>query len=204
MRSHSSVDQALALIGDVTPPAGRPLLVAIDGGGGAGKSTFARELAAALHQATVVEGDDFYRVIDEAERRELSADAGYRRYFDWERLRDEVLVPLRNGKTARYRRFDWEAAEPRGLTTEVLEVKPRGVVIIEGVYCNRRELAELYDVSVFVDTPETTRYRRLVARGENDVGWIDRWMAADRSYYDHHPTGHVNLVVSGGANIAWE
>jgi len=110
-------------------------------------------------------------------------------------------VPLRAGKPARYRRFEWDAAERRGLTTDAVEVKPHGIVIVDGVYCNRPELAELYDVSVFVDTPEPTRYRRLLARGQNDVEWIDRWMAADRIYDEHDPAGRADLVVSGGSNL---
>jgi dephospho-CoA kinase len=50
---------------------------------------------------------------------------------------------------------------------------------------------------VFVDTPEATRYRRLLARGQNDVEWIDRWIAADRIYDEHDPAGRADLVVSG-------
>jgi uridine kinase len=45
------------------------LLVAIDGGGGAGKSTLARNLADALGDATIVQMDDFYRPMPAAERR---------------------------------------------------------------------------------------------------------------------------------------
>jgi uridine kinase len=115
----------------------------MDGGGGAGKSTLAREVAAIVDRSTIVEGDDFYRVMDEDERAALRPDTGYDRYFDSERLRDEVLVPLRARDPARYRRFDWDAAKRHGLTTTVVEVKPHGVVIVEGVYCNRPELSEL-------------------------------------------------------------
>src|SRR4051812_49685989 len=59
------------------------LLVAIDGGGGAGKSTLARNLADALGDATIVQMDDFYRPMPAAERAALTPGEGVDRYFDW-------------------------------------------------------------------------------------------------------------------------
>jgi Mg-chelatase subunit ChlI len=66
----------------------RTLLVGIDGRGGSGKSTFARELAALLPNATVVQFDDFYRPADE---RRLRAASG----------KDEVKRELRLATGAR-------------------------------------------------------------------------------------------------------
>jgi Mg-chelatase subunit ChlI len=76
--------------------AGRTVtLVAIDGPGGSGKSTLARRLRDAADDITIVEGDDFYTPMLEAERVALSAREAYERNFDWTRLRDQVLAPLR-------------------------------------------------------------------------------------------------------------
>src|SRR5689334_2682664 len=56
-------------------------LVAVDGAGGSGKSTLAAAASELLDGATVVHGDDFYRVMPAAEREQLGAEEGYRRYF---------------------------------------------------------------------------------------------------------------------------
>ena len=86
--------------------AGRPRVVAVDGHSAAGKSTFAETLAKRAG-AVLVRGDDFYRVTSEAERAGLGPREGVERYYDWQRLRDEVLAVVRGGVTARYRPYDW-------------------------------------------------------------------------------------------------
>src|SRR5262245_1694249 len=86
----------------------RPFVMALDGPGGSGKSTLARELAAAFTgRAAIVEGDDFYADLDDDYRASLSAPDGYREYFDWARLREQVFVPANAGETVIYQRYDW-------------------------------------------------------------------------------------------------
>src|ERR1035438_249418 len=90
------------------PVAGRAFVVALDGPGGSGKSTLAREIAAAYDGlSAVVEGDDFYADLDDDYRAGLDAKDGYREYFDWQRLRDQVFVPARQGRPIKYQRYDW-------------------------------------------------------------------------------------------------
>jgi hypothetical protein len=76
-------------------------IIAIDGPGGSGKTTLAAKVAELLDGATVIHGDDFYRPMPEHEREQLDAQLGYQHYFDWQRLRDQVLAPLRAGRPAR-------------------------------------------------------------------------------------------------------
>ncbi len=169
------------------------VLVAIDGPGGAGKSTLAAALARRL-AAAVVAGDDFYRVLDPLVRLALDPQGGAMQYFDWERLRAEVLEPLREDRPARYRRFDWERER---LGAEV-EVPPGGLVLVEGVYTFRPELQQFYDWSFLVDSPHEERLRRQRARGENEDSWIARWDAAEQWYFANaFPYSGVDAVVSG-------
>jgi hypothetical protein len=67
----------------------------------------------------VVHGDDFYRPLPSAERLALDAAQGYRQYFDWERLRDQVLQPLRSGGVSRHQHYDWGSGEVGGEHHEV-------------------------------------------------------------------------------------
>ncbi|MET7801394.1 hypothetical protein [Streptomyces decoyicus] len=57
----------------------------------------------------VVHGDDFYRPMDAEERAGSDPVQGYHRYFDWQRLRQEVLAPLAADRDAAHRRYDWGA-----------------------------------------------------------------------------------------------
>ncbi len=172
-----------------------PILVGIDGAGGSGKSTLARQLGGLREDISVVQMDDFYRPMDEATRITLSPQEGYMRYFDWERLRDEVLTLLSMGKPGHYQRYDWPTER---VLPEIVPVEPNGVVIVEGVYSLRPELARYYDITVFVETAQAERSRRMAARGENPPEWIHRWMAAEDWYIrDVEPGAKADIVVSG-------
>jgi uridine kinase len=171
-------------------------LVAIDGRGGSGKSTLADKLAAEVG-GVVVHGDDFYRPMAEADRLALDAAQGYQWYFDWERLRDEVLTPLRTGEVSRHQYYDWFTGVVHG---EFHEVAASGIVVVEGCYVARPQLAHFYDLTVYVDTPSSVCLARLHARG-HDHGpedWIGRWHAAEEFYLrTTAPQDRLTLTVSG-------
>ena len=176
-------------------------LVSIDGAGGSGKSTLAADLAerlAGTGRVAVVHGDDFYRPMRAAQRLLLSPQEGYDQYFDWQRLRDQVLLPLASGTGARYERYDW----PSGALAagELHDVPRSGVVIVEGVYTARPELAGYYDLTVLVDTPRDVCLRRLEDRG-HDHGpgnWNQRWRAAEEHYLAATtPSARLDLTIQG-------
>ena len=172
-------------------------LVALDGPGGCGKSTIARHLADDLSlRVSIVQGDDFYAPMAEDVRESLAADQGFERYFDWERMRDEVLAPLSEGNPARYRRYDWGRNE----LADWLELAPVGIVIVDGVYSFRPELRRFYDFAIWVDTPKKECLERLAQRGENSGEWIRRWRDAEDYYVAQtDPVSAASAVVSGVA-----
>ena len=96
---------------DTAAHEGPAVVVGIDGPGGAGKSTLARELSLLRDDVAVVSSDDFYRPLPEREA--LTRIEAVDLAFDWERLHDEVLAPLLRGEDARYRRSDWLAGRAR-------------------------------------------------------------------------------------------
>ncbi len=177
------------------PVAGRAFVVALDGPGGSGKSTLARELAAAYDGlAVVVEGDDFYADLDDDYRARLDAKDGYREYFDWQRLRDQVFVPTRQSRPIKYQRYDWDNARMGAWVT----VPGVELLLIDGVYSSRPELREYADLVLWVTTSEEERVRRQFERGQNQGIWIKRWMAAESYYLDNiHQPRWAEVVVLG-------
>jgi uridine kinase len=172
------------------------VLVAVDGKGAAGKSTFARALeAVADGQVLVVEMDDFFRPSAErpvgmAAEKPVGAD------FDWQRLGTQVLTPLRAGRPARYQRYDWGSDR----LAEWHEVAEGGVVVVEGVTSARRELRSLYDAVIWVDAGVETRLRRGLERDGHLARsrWVDDWMPAEDRYASEHQTAEAAwLRVSG-------
>ncbi|RMG39696.1 MAG: hypothetical protein D6719_12735 [Candidatus Dadabacteria bacterium] len=177
----------------------KPLaLVAIDGVGGAGKSTLARELAYRSESILVVQTVNFYRPMDPKTRYNLTPEEGYMLYYDWERLRDQVLIPLSQGKPCRYQRYSWVESKLK----DWVEIHPQGIVLVEGVFSFRPELRRYYDFSIFVTASESERYRRQIVRKENPKEWIERWMAAENWYIKHHaPQDAADLLVDGNEMV---
>lgn len=173
----------------------RRWLVCIDGAGGSGKSTIARALAAARGDVQVIEQDDFFRPSAERAagplaRRPHGAD------FDLARLRAEVLEPLRAGRPAAYRRYDWRldalAAAPVPVT--------QPIVIVEGVYSASGSLGDFFDVRVWVECPRALRLARGLARDGLDARsrWEEDWMPSeDRYIAEEHPAAAADWVLDG-------
>lgn len=171
------------------------VLIGIDGCGGSGKSTLARALVAASpSEVTMVQMDDFYK--PSAERPSgLNKQIGGN--FDWERVRDSVLIPLSKGEVARYQRYDW----PSDSLAEWHEILPGKIVVVEGVYSTRNEIRDFYSFRTFVECPQEVRLERGLARdGESARDkWVKEWMPAeDRYIQSHQPWKAAQLRIDGG------
>jgi uridine kinase len=98
-------------------------VIALDGPSAAGTRTLAADLGLRL-AASVIEGDDFCRDMPEEQRWSLDTAQGVEEYFDWQRLRHEVLEPLRAGRPARYHPF---SRRPGGGQVGLVEDVPSSV-----------------------------------------------------------------------------
>jgi hypothetical protein len=158
----------------------QPLVVALDGRSGVGKSSLAAALARAL-DGNVLDGDSFFAggvaVRSDAPER-LAADC-----IDWRRQRP-VLALLRQGREATYYPFDWQAFNGN-LEPKPTVFVPKRVVIFEGVYSARPELADLVDMRVLLRVSEAVRIERLVAREGALSPWELQWHAAEAWYFQN-------------------
>ena len=82
--------------------------------------------------------------------------------------------------------FDWERFDGT-LDAEATVCEPADVIVLEGAYSARPELADLLDLRVLVDVPYEIRRDRCVARDGDDwhEDWFQRWRAAEDHYFDH-------------------
>ena len=154
-------------------------VVAIDGRGGAGKSTLAEQLARELG-ATVVHTDDFASWDNPLEW--------------WPALLEQVLEPLARGETATFVPNDWG-----GPPKERVVVEPGGVVVLEGVTASREAFRPYLALSIWVETPRDVCLARGLARdgAEMRAQW-EAWMAEEDVYIERErPHEHADVVVSG-------
>jgi uridine kinase len=183
---------------------GDPVLIAVDGPSGCGKSTLAAALAAAL-DAVVVPGDDFFAAeITAIEWEGRTPAERARDAIDWRRLRREALDPLLAGRPTEWHPFDFTAGErPDGtyaMDLHPVRREPAAVIILDGAYSARPELAALVDLSVLVEVPASVRQQRLAAREAPAflAAWHLRWDAAEAFYFTHvRPADTFDLIVDG-------
>ncbi|MDB5178578.1 MAG: putative phosphoribulokinase [Patescibacteria group bacterium] len=157
-----------------------PVLIAIEGFGGAGKTTFAEKLAKELGDTQIIHLDDF---IVKEKILEPSWDKGG---FDRERLEQQILRPLSRGETARYQRLIWQDSK----LSEFIPVPSSRYLIIEGISSYHPSIAHYYDFKIWIDTPLPIAKERGHARdgsNENAAHW-DLWAENDLRYQEkYHP-----------------
>ena len=134
-------------------------LVVVDGPAGSGKTTYGDALSAALGDAPVVHMDDLY----EGWAGALMPDV-------WRRLEAQVLAPLRDGRPARYRMYDWGADE----FGEWVHVPRHAALVLEGVGAAARPVDPWAVLRVWVEVPADLRLARGLARGGEAMR--DNWL----------------------------
>ena len=200
LQSSAAVSSILDLVAERAKTTDRPVVIAIDGPSSSGKSILAT--AVALRSgAAVLEGDDFYRdtlpSLSAAQREAMSDAAVVDAVIDWERLRDEGLLPLRAGHAATFQPYDWDANN--GQLGPAKTVPAADLIIVEGVYAARQELADLIDFAIYLGIDPDVRAKRYAQR-EDDPGWRGFWERGEVYYFsDVRPTASFDLQLDAEA-----
>ena len=171
----------------VSPEEMQTRIVAIDGCGGAGKSTLAAKLATILDDCSLIHTDDF---------------ASWDHPLDWyPRMITQVLEPLRQNRPTRYQKFDWQKKQLGEWET----VEPCPVVLVEGVSASRVEFRPYLSFAIFVETDRELRLQRGLERdGEEALPLWQQWMAEEDEYLlRDRPEEYADVVISGSTGDLW-
>ena len=201
-----TVRQAAALLCAHDP--GHPVRVAVDGVTASGKSTLARELATAITETgrpvihLTMDGYHHPRAHRYRQGR-LSARGYYDDAYDFAAFARHVLVPLGPGGDRRYRQqiIDLPSDQPRD--EPPAEAPANAVLVVDGSFLQRPELAPHWDHVVFVRVALGTARARGTARDAEQVGGLAeagrvydaRYHAAARIYLaEAAPERHATLI----------
>ena len=155
----------------------RPILIALDGRCGSGKTTLAAQLAERFPGSRTIHTDDYY--LPPAQRVpgwETLPCAN----MDLERLRAEVLVPARAGQPFSYIAYSCR----EGACLPPVSCQPARLVIVEGSYSHHPTLASYYDLRLFVTCSKEEQARRLQTReGARYPAFAQRWIPLEEGYF---------------------
>ena len=172
----NNFEQAKAAILAAMEQKGR-VLVAIDGPCTAGKTT----LGDALHKSlggNLFHADDFFL---RPEQRISARYAEVGGNIDYERMRDELLVPLRAGKPFSYRPF--LCGEMR--LGESVDIEPARLNVIEGSYSMHRFFGDVYDLKIFLDIEPALQHARVLARpAQLHRRFFEEWIPMENRYFN--------------------
>jgi uridine kinase len=157
MMKHKTIDDIVLEVDGIRRAKGR-VLVAVDGRGGAGKSTLARALVGRLSHSAHVEYDWFHLPKDQVSKE---------RRFDHDRLIADVISPFRLGSgELTFRRYNWGylAGIPDGFHETPISIPPVDILILEGCETLHPELLSHFDLRVWVDTAPSVALERGMRR----------------------------------------
>ncbi|WP_143234723.1 uridine kinase [Paractinoplanes atraurantiacus] len=201
-------------IADLVPGGPGSVRVAVDGVDGVGKSTFAAHLAGELSDrgrpVVHVSADDFHhpRVIRYRRGRD-SPEGFFLDSYDYSALVREVLEPFAPGGSRRFRRAAHDVRTDEALDLD-WEVAPEGtVLVVDGLFLHRDELAGLFEFSVFLDAPFEVTVPRMAARDGSHPDprhpSLARYVGGQRLYFatcDPHSRAGVVIDNSDWRNPA--
>jgi uridine kinase len=177
-----------------------PVLIAISGGSGSGKTTLAAALANRLgsQDCLIVSDDDYYR----GRPRGQPFDPD-RFNFDDPSSKDlemlgEHLARLRRGEVVDRPKYDMRT---HSRLDQTVAVAPKPWIIVEGIHVLAGPFADLFDLTVYVQTPPDIRLARRVLRdiahrGRPVEEVVRRYIEFVRpSHHAHTEPGHDRAQV---------
>ncbi|MGM9698085.1 MAG: uridine kinase [Prevotella sp.] len=156
-------------------------IIGVAGGTGSGKTTVVKKIVEALppHYVAVVPLDSYYNdttAMTEEERRAINFD--HPDAFDWELLSKQVKQ-LKAGEAVEQPTYSYLLCNR---LPETVHVEPKPVILIEGIMTLvNKELRDMMDIKIFVDTDSDERLirniqRDVVERGRTVEMVIDRYL----------------------------
>lgn len=185
------------------------IVIGVAGGTGSGKTTLVKALVNRFgDNITVLSHDNYYKRHDELsyeERTKLNYD--HPDAFDTE-LMIQDLKALKRGETIHCPVYDYAI---HNRTEETVEIKPTKVVIVEGILIfQNKELRELLDIKIFVETDADVRILRRALRDVEERGRslesvVNQYLTTVKPMHEQfvEPTRKFAdiIVLEGGHNL---
>ncbi len=145
------------------------LIIGVAGGSGSGKSTLTRLLKEKFGAAvTVMNHDDYYKAQDEVPFEERCK----RNYDHPDAFDTDLLIAhlkaLKAGQPIECPVYDY-SQHNRSKETRIVDPAP--VILVDGILIlENKELRELFDIKIFVDTDADVRVLRRIVRDTKERG----------------------------------
>lgn len=184
------------------------IFIGIAGGTGSGKTTLTEHLVSRFgDDIAVVHHDNYYKRQDCSFEERCKQNYDHPDAFDTDlMIRD--LKKLKAGETIYCPVYDYAI---HNRTDKTVEIKPAKVVIVEGILIfQSKELRDLLDIKIFVDTDADVRILRRLTRDVKDRGRsldsvVEQYLSTVKPMHDQfvEPSKRYAdvIVPEGGKNL---
>jgi len=181
------VKPILAEISKILSINASPILIAIDGPAGSGKTSLANQLASNLKSATTIHMDDLYNGWEDALTATLT-----RHLEEW------VLDPLTLHQSVKYQKFDWNTGE-YGPTVEVRDVE---LLILEGVGAAQSKIRQQADLTIWIEVGAQIGLARVLNRdGAQILPYMLKWQERESAHFIKDQTKENCQIFIDGSNF---
>jgi uridine kinase len=182
-------------------------VIGICGGSGSGKTTIVRKISELVTDFVFIPQDNYYKSAEYISNSNITAfNFDHPEAFDND-LIVRQLEALRRGETIEMPTYDFVHHRRR---QETITMASRKIIIFEGIMVfTNKEVRDLIDLKIFVDTPDDIRFiRRLIRdikeRGRTVDSVVEQYLNVVRPghYQFIEPTkAYADIIIpEGGAN----
>ena len=191
------------------PQPAAPLVVGVGGCSGSGKTSVARELARIL-SGTHFPLDHYYRDLSH-----LPPEQRSQQDFDDPEMLESDLVAIHIGELAKGQAIDrplYDFSTHCRVLNQTERIEPGRALVVDGIFALHYDgLRPLYDLAVYVDTPDDICFTRRLARDVRERGRTPESVATQYAEtvrpmaekYVRPSAQHAGLVLDGTTSLDW-
>ena len=156
---------------------GKQIVIAMDGNCAAGKTTLA-SLLEKEYDCNIFHMDDFFLRPQQRTAERYAQPGGN---VDYERFRQEVLLPLKTGNPFSYRPFSCKTFS----LSDSVQIMPKQLNIVEGTYCLHPYFEDPYDLRLFLSVDGEIQKARILQRPPHVIDrFFSDWIPMEKHYFD--------------------
>jgi len=181
-----------------TPAKGKRVVVGIDGLSRSGKTTIVKKLQACLHEkgfsVTVLHLDDY--IVQRNRRYHTSYEEWHEYYhlqWDVQALQESLFKKLKDKTVLQLCKYNPDSDTHQ---IEKISLLHTDLIIMEGVFLQRKEWREFFDFILYLDCSMETRFARESKETQQNLNKFKNryWKAEDYYVNTEYPKERANMV----------
>lgn len=178
---------------------GQKVVIGIDGLSRSGKTTYVRKIEQHCQEKNtsvcIFHIDDY--IVERKRRYNTNYEEWYEYYnlqWDVEWLKENFFIKLKKSKGLHLLTYQYDSDTQE---TQIIKIPDNCLIIIEGVFLQRKEWRKYFDFMIFLDCAREKRFNRESVETQKNIEKFEKryWKAEDYYMETVFPKEQANLVI---------